>query len=126
MSKILQEKTISNEEKLKTLDNIINARNIFKINKTDILSKHILKYFSSDEGKEELLDNVDISEKIILSEIKYIFIKNPSLEKIWDKLPDHHKKQFIIWMKSSQDEDVLQERLEKFLKIFSQRLNICV
>lgn len=126
MSKIFQEKTIYNEEKLKTLDNIINARNIFKINKTDILSKQILNYFSSDEGKEELLDNVDISEKIILSEIKYIFIKNPSLEKIWDKLPDHHKKQFIIWMKSSQDEDVLQERLEKFLKIFSQRLNICV
>jgi uncharacterized protein YdeI (YjbR/CyaY-like superfamily) len=119
MKQILQEKS-------NTFENIIDTNNIFKINNTDIQSKKILKYFSSDEDKEKMLDNEDISETIILSEIKYIFAKNPSLEKIWDKLPDHHKRQFIIWMKSSQDEDVLQERLENFIKIFSQRLNISI
>lgn len=119
MKQILQEKS-------NTFENIIDTNNIFKINNTDIQSKKILKYFSSDEDKEKMLDNEDISETIILSEIKYIFAQNPSLEKIWDKLPDHHKRQFIIWMKSSQDEDVLQERLEKFIKIFSQRLNISI
>lgn len=66
--------------------------------------------------------SLDESMKIPMSkELNELFESNPVVKKAFERLPQYHKKQYILWIESSIDEDIKQERMNRLVKIFSQR-----
>jgi hypothetical protein len=53
-----------------------------------------------------------------------LFESNELVKKAFDRLPEHHKRQYILWVESSQNEDIRHERMERLIRIFTQRFNV--
>lgn len=104
-------------------ENILKAFRNLSLNKTDTLPKENINFNYLNSDPYSYYAYSLISDKRINEELNFIFERNPSLKKTWDKLPEHHRKQFILWISTSKEENELQEKLSKFIKIFSERLS---
>jgi len=62
-------------------------------------------------------------DNFMSSDLLQLFETNETIRKAFDKLPDHHKRQYILWIESSLNDDIRQERMERLVRIFSQRFN---
>jgi len=56
-------------------------------------------------------------------DFRELFEANEIVRNTFEKLPEHHKRQYILWIESSLNEDIRQERIERLVRIFSQRYN---
>jgi hypothetical protein len=73
-------------------------------------------------------NNFDISFKEgkvnnMPNDFRELFESNDIVRNAFEKLPEHHKRQYILWVESSLNEDIRQERIERLVRIFSQRFN---
>ena len=60
-------------------------------------------------------------ENYMSSDLRQLFNDNEKIKNAFDELPEYNKRQYILWIESSLNDDIRQERIARLVRIFSQR-----